>query len=124
APPLGAFGELFVAHGPGLCVALTAFRWFDLVKPGLLGGACLVKEQEVRRDLGVGSEDALGKADDGVQVALVHQLLLDLCSDALAEEGAVREDDGAAAVRLEFPDDLVKEQPGRLAGLVPLRESL
>ena len=48
-----------------------------------------MKNSRLVRDAGVGVEDAVGQADDGVQVALCEQLLLDAGLDAFAEQGAV-----------------------------------
>src|SRR5690606_11380304 len=100
APPLGALGELLVAHGSGLRVALAALWRVDLVEPGLLRGAGLVEEEKVRGDLSVRREDTLGEAHDGVQVALFHKLLLDFRADTFTEQRTVREDDCAPALRL------------------------
>ena len=47
--------------------------------------------------LGVGREDAVRQADDGVQVELLEQLLLDPGADAIAEQRAVGNDDGGPA---------------------------
>src|SRR3546814_14033689 len=56
------------------------------------------EEQKVRLDSGIRIEDAVRQADDGVQVALRHQLLLDARLDAFAKECAIRQDyRGAAA---------------------------
>jgi hypothetical protein len=58
----------------------------------------------------------VGQAHDGVQVALVQQVLLEPGLDALAEEGAVGQDDGGAAAGLEQADDQGEEEVGGLAG--------
>jgi len=47
------------------------------VKPDLLRGFAFGEEQEVGLDAGVRGKDTVGQADDGVQVALVQQFLLD-----------------------------------------------
>src|SRR6266496_3579643 len=90
APPICAAFELLELHWLGLRVAATSLRECELVKPGFVRGSSFLKKQQVCRDLGIRCEDALRKSDNGVQVALFHQLLLDQCS-ALAslEEGAI-----------------------------------
>ena len=45
----------------------------------------MVKKREVGFEAGVGGEDAVGQADDGVQVAIVEELFLDARLDAFAE---------------------------------------
>ena len=47
-----------------------------LKEPDVLGWPALFKEQEIGIDAGVGSEDALGQAHDGVEVELFEQLVL------------------------------------------------
>jgi hypothetical protein len=62
--------------------------------------AALGEEEQVGLDAGVGIEDAVGQANDGVQVAVGQQLFLDAGLDALAEQEAVRQHDGGAAAGL------------------------
>ena len=83
----------------GLGVVLAAFGQRLLVVPDVLGRAGAVEEEQVRRDAGVGREDAVGQADDGVQVELLEQFLLDAGADAVAEERAVGHDHGGARGR-------------------------
>ena len=71
---------------------------------------------------GVGLEDAVGQPDDGVEVALLHQMLLEPRLHALAEERAVGQHHGGAAAGLQQADDQGEEQVGRLARLEVLRE--
>ena len=68
--------------------------------PDFLGRLALGEEEQVGVDAGVGGEDAVGQAHDGVQVAGLQQALLDAGLDALAKEGAVGQDDGAPGRRL------------------------
>ena len=97
APPLLLGVEFLDADRLGFVVALDARRIGVLVIPDVFGRLAFGEEQQVGLDAGVGSEDAVGQADDGVQVALFEQLFLDAGLDAFAEERAVRQDDGAAA---------------------------
>src|SRR5690606_8602185 len=70
APP-GLFGcELLDADGLALVVALHTRRIRVLVIPDLFRWRAFREEEQVGPDTGVGIEDAIGKADDGVQVAL------------------------------------------------------
>ena len=67
-----------------------------LVIPDLARRPGAVEEKEVRRDAGVGREDAVREADDGVEIEPAEQLFLDPRADAIAEERAIRDDDGGA----------------------------
>jgi hypothetical protein len=70
APP-GFLGlEFLDADGFGFVVALGSGRIGVLVIPDFLGGRAFGEEEEVGADAGVGIEDAIGQADDGVEVAL------------------------------------------------------
>ena len=80
-------------------------------------GSPFSKNKQVGADAGVGLEDAVGQADDGVEVALLHQVFLEPRLDAFAEERAVGQDHGGAAAGLEQADDEGEEEIGRLAGL-------
>src|SRR5208283_2290788 len=100
-PPFLLGCELLDADRFGLGVGLVARRVGMLVVPDRVGWLALGKEKQVGLDAGVGAEDAVGQANDGVQVALVEQLLLDPGLHTLAEECAVRQDDTGAAAGLE-----------------------
>ena len=71
-----------------------------LVEPDVLGRLALLEEQQVGADAGVGLEDAIGQPDDGVEVALLHQVFLEPRLDAFAEQRAVGQHHGGAAARL------------------------
>ena len=78
---------------------------------------------------GVGRKDAVGQADDGVEVELLEQLLLDAGADAVAEEGAVGDDDGGAGrparrrrPAVQLAHDELQEEQRRLGGLLVLGE--
>ena len=81
-----------------------------------LVGCALLEEQQVGADRGVGLEHGVGQADDGVEVALLHQMFLEPRLDALAEQRAVRQHHGGAPARLQQADDQGEEQVGGLAG--------
>src|SRR3546814_6797919 len=68
------------------------------------------EEQKVRLDSGIRIEDAVRQADDGVQVALRHQLLLDARLDAFAKECAIRQDDSGAAAFFQKLDNQHQEE--------------
>ena len=93
-----------------------------LVEPDVLGRLALLEEEQVRADAGVGLEDAVGQPNDGVQVALLHEVFLEPRLHAFAEERAVGQDHRGPAARLEQADDQGQEQVGRLAGLEMLGE--
>ena len=85
-------------------------------------GVALLKKQKVGADAGVGLEDAVGQADDGVEVALFHQVFLEPRLHAFAEERAIRQHHGGAAFGFEDTDDEGKKEIGGLAGLEVLGE--
>src|SRR6185503_4212726 len=76
-PPLFLGVEFLEADGLGLVVALHARRIRVLAIPDFLRGLAFGEEQQIGLDAGVGSENAVGQADDGVEVALLKQFLLD-----------------------------------------------
>src|SRR3546814_6574002 len=96
-PPslLAVFASEFLdAQRLRLRVAFVTLRISVLVEPDLGGRIQCVafsvlmaffEEQKVRLDSGIRIEDAVRQADDGVQVALRHQLLLDARLDAFAK---------------------------------------
>ena len=57
-----------------------------------------------------------------MEVALLHQVLLEPRLHALAEQRAVGQHHGGAPARLQQADDQREEQVGRLAGAEVLRE--
>ena len=87
-----------------------------------LVGSPFSKNKQVGADAGVGLEDAVGQADDGVQVALLHQVFLEPRLHAFAKERAVGQHHGGAAVGFEDADDEGEEEVGGLAGLEVLGE--
>ena len=116
APP-GALGlELLDADGFAFVVALGAGRIGVLVIPDVGGGRALGEEEEVGADAGVGIEDAVGQADDGVEVALGEEGFLDAGLDAFAEERAVGQHESGAAAGLEDLHEEHEEEVGGLAG--------
>ena len=90
--------QVLDADGLGHRVGLLAIGDAVLVEPDLFRRLALLEEQQVGADGGVGLEDAVGQADDGVEVALLQQVLLEPGLDAFAEERAVGQDHGGAAV--------------------------
>ncbi len=72
-----------------------------LVEPDGLGRLALLEEEQVGPDAGVGFEDTVGEPNDGMQVALFEQVLLEPGLDALAEQAAVGQDHGSTATGLE-----------------------
>ncbi len=80
------------------------------------GWRALGEEEEVGADAGVGIEDAVRQADDGVEVALGEEGFLDAGLDAFAEEGAVGQHESGAAAGLEDLHQEHEEEVGGLAG--------
>ena len=116
APPGALALELFDADGFAFVVALGAGRIGVLVIPDVGGGRALGEEEEVGADAGVGIEDAVGQADDGVEVALGEEGFLDPGLGAFAEEGAVGQHESGAAAGLEDLHEEHEEEVGGLAG--------
>src|SRR5207237_10116873 len=68
-------------------------------------------------DARVGGEDAVGQANDGVQLEAVEQLALDFGRHAAAEEEAVGQDDAAAATgTFEYSHDVLEVEQRCLGG--------
>ena len=95
-PPCHQWREFLELDRCGLCVVLPAFGQRLLVIPDILRRAGAVEEKDVRGDAGVGREDAVGQAHDGVEIEILEQFFLDASADAIAEECAVWHDDGGA----------------------------
>ena len=114
--PDKAAGKFLELNRLSFGVVLPPFGERLLVVPDLFGRAGTIEEEKVGGDAGVRREDAVGEADDGVEVELLEQFFLNARADAVAEECAVGNDDtGSARLRLtpEFAhNELEKEQGG------------
>lgn len=124
-PPCDGGGEVFQFHRLGLGEVFIAFGHVETVEPGFFGWAGAVKEEDVGGDGGVRRKDAVGQADDGVEVKFGEELLLDGNFGVIgAEKEAVGQDDGAAAVLLEAVHDEYHEEVGGFAAAQVGREVL
>ena len=121
-PPLALGAEFLEGHRLGFVVTFHPGRIGMLVIPDFLRRLALGEEEEVGLDAGVGGEDAIRQADDGVEIALGEQRFLEPGFHSLAEEGAIRQDNGAAAAGLEQAEDQGEEEIGGFAGLIGFRE--
>jgi hypothetical protein len=108
--------------GPGHGIGFLGLRNPVFVEPDVFGLLAFGEEEEVGADGGVGFEDAVGQADDGVEVAFLHQVFLEPGLHAFAKEGAVRQDHRRPAAGFEQADDEGEEQVGGFAGLEMLGE--
>ena len=117
-PPRLLGPELLDTDWLGLVVRLDALGIGVLVVPDLFCRLAFLEEEQVRLDAGIGGENAVREPDDGVEVALGQEFLLDPALDALAKERAVGEDDCCPAAVLEEVHDQDEEEIGGLAGLV------
>jgi hypothetical protein len=83
-----------------------------VVDPHFLGvalvGLATGEEQHIGLDA-LGVEDAGGQAQDGVQVALVHQVAANVGADVAFEEHVVGQHHGGAATGLEAAVDVLQE---------------
>ena len=122
APPVDAGLQVFQPDGPGHGVGFLALRHEVFVEPDVPGGLALFEEEQVGADGGIGPEDGVGQAHDGVQVALLQQVLLEPRLDALAEQGAVGQHHGGAPAGLQQPHDQGQEQVGGFLGSKVLGE--
>jgi hypothetical protein len=100
-PPPPRYSKRSVELIPGDCG--LSINEPDLPVP--CGWIALLEEQEVGADRRVGPKDAVRQTDDGVEVALFHQVLLEPGLYTFAEEGAVGQDHGGPAAGLQEPDD-------------------
>lgn len=100
-PPLLFDVELFDADRLRLVVGLGSRRIRVLVEPNLFRRLPLSKEQQVRLDPRVRTEDPVGQSNNRVQVALGQQLFLDRRFDPFAEQRAVRKNDRPAPAVLK-----------------------
>ena len=121
-PPVHARLEMLQPDRLGHGIGFLALGNPVLVEPDRFGRFALLEKQQVGADAGIGFEDAVRQADDGVEVALREQVFLEPGLDAFAEEGAVGQDHGGAAPRLQQAHDERQEQVGGLAGLEMLGE--
>lgn len=101
SPPFDARLQMLKPDGLRHRIRFLPFRDAVFVKPDVFGWFALLEEQEIGADGGVGFEHAVGQADDGVEVALFHQMFLEPCLDALSEQRAVWQDDGCATAGFE-----------------------
>ncbi len=122
APPVDAALQMLEADGPGHGIGLLALGHEMLVEPDIPGRLALLEEQQVGADGGVGPEDRVGQADDGVEVALLHQMFLEPGLYSLAEQRSVGQHHRGAPARLQQADDESEEQVRGLASAEMLRE--
>ena len=110
APPVDAGLQVFQSDGFGHGIGFLVVGHEMFVEPDVPGRLAFLEEQEVGADGGIGFEHGVGQADDGVEVALLHQVFFESGFDAFAEQGAVGEDDCGASARLEQSDDQGEKQ--------------
>ena len=96
-PPGDAVGKFFELNRLGLRVVLSAFGERLLVVPDVFCGTGAIEEEKIRRNARVGSKDAVGEADDGVEIEVFEQFFLDAGADTIAEQRAVGDDDARSA---------------------------
>ncbi|MND55561.1 hypothetical protein D3C80_466490 [compost metagenome] len=82
-----------------------------------VAGAALLEEEHIGLDP-LGVEDAGGQTQDGVQVALVHQIAAHLGTDPGFKQHVVGQHHGGAATGLEATIDVLQEGELLVAGLV------
>ncbi len=93
-PPFDLGGEFLKRNRPALVVGNYAFRVRVFVIPDGFGRFAFGEEQKVGVDAGVGVKDTLRQAHDGVQVAFGEKLFFDAGFHALAEKGAIGQNNG------------------------------
>ena len=116
-PPVDTWLQMLEADGFGHGVGFLPLGDAVLVEPDFLGWGSFLEKKQICADGGIGLEDAVRQADNGVEVALLQQVFLEPRLDAFAEEGAVRQDHCGAAAGFEKAHDEGKEEIRRLACL-------
>ena len=96
-PPGDTVGKFFELNRLCLREVLPAFGQGLLVVPDIFGGPRAVEEQEIGWDAGVGREDTVGQSHNRMEIEILQQFFLDAGADAVAEEGAVGNDDRCSA---------------------------
>jgi hypothetical protein len=76
-PPIDATLQMFDADGFSHGIGFLGSRHLVFVVPDVLSRLAFFKEQQIGAYAGVRLEDAVGQADDGVQVALFQQMFLE-----------------------------------------------
>ncbi len=91
----------------------------EVIDPDFFGialvGLATGEEEDVRLHA-LGVEDAGGEAEDGVEIALLHEVPPDVFAHAGLEEDIVREDDGGASASGEATVDVLDEAELLVAG--------
>ena len=105
------------ADRPGHGVGFLALGHAMLVVPEFLRGRAFFEEKKIGADGGVGFEDAVGQAHDGVQVALLKQMLFQPGLDAFAKQRAIGQYHGSTATGFEQAHDEGKKEVCGLSGL-------
>src|SRR5690606_14653845 len=123
---ISLFEGLEVLFGEGGAFAEAGHVGAQVVDPYVLGavfvlvfvfGAALGKKQHIGF-YALGVEDAGGQAQDGVQVALVHQVAAYVGADAGFEQYVVWQDHGGAATGFEVAVNVLQKGQLFVAGLV------
>ena len=98
--------------------AARSTRWFFV-------GPEAIEEKQVRGDRRVGGKDAVGQANNGVQVEFGQEFMLDPGTNAIAKQRAVGNDHPGPATLLrsfarppQLPHDELQEQQGRFRSLL------
>lgn len=119
-PPVQHRLEVLQFHGLCLGEMLVALRHVQPVKPGFLGRVSIVKEQNVGGDGGIGREHTAWQTDNGVQVKLSQQFLLDVHLGVVgAEQEAIGQDHRCPTIALQsVHDDRHEQVSGLTAGKV------
>ena len=119
-PPGEAYAELLKLDRLGLGVIFPSFRERLFVVPDLPGRAGTVEEEEVGGNAGIRGKNTVGETDDGMEVEILDEPLLDSTADAVTEEHPVGHNHpGPPRFRLtpEFTHNKLKEEERRLRGL-------
>ena len=122
APPVDTGLQMFQTDRPGLGIGLLARGNEMLIEPDVPGCLTLLEEQQVGADGSVGLEYRIGQANNGMQIAFLHQMLLEPRLDSFAEQRTVGQHHGGPPTRLQQADDQSQKQVRRLSGPKVLRE--
>jgi len=78
--------EVLESDRLGHRICFLAFRHVVFVKPDIFCRLALFKKQQIGANRRIGFEHGIRQPDDGVEIALLHQMFLQPCLHALTEQ--------------------------------------
>ena len=81
-----------------------------LVVPNFLCRSSLFKEKQISSDAGIRLKDAIGEANDGMQVTLPHQMLLQASLHTFTKENSIWQHNCSTTISFQQTNDQRQEQ--------------